>query len=84
MMIKRECETSKFKIISRDNALSKLLGEKVRYKTCWSTPAQWFTFQGMDRSMHVVLMLETQTFYLETSTMSQLNPYGSQIIEKTV
>lgn len=44
--IKSECETDNFKIISRDNALSKLLGEKIRYKTCWSTPALWFYISG--------------------------------------
>ena len=44
--IKEGSESDSFKIVSRDNALSKLLGEKERYNTCWSTPALWFYISG--------------------------------------
>ena len=61
-MLKTTYETDKFKVIARTNALTKLVGESERYKTCWSTPALWFYISEMVMYMHVVLMLETQNF----------------------
>ena len=44
--VKQNHETESFKIISRENALSKLIGQVERYTTCWSTPALWFYISG--------------------------------------
>ena len=46
--IKDKYESDLFKVVSRENALSKLLGEKERYQKCWSTPALWFYISGDD------------------------------------
>jgi radical SAM protein with 4Fe4S-binding SPASM domain len=44
--IKDKYESDLFKVVSRENALSKLLGETERYQKCWSTPALWFYISG--------------------------------------
>ena len=51
-----------FKIISRANALSKLVGKTTRYSVCWNTPALWFTFQEMALFTHVEHMFKPQFF----------------------
>lgn len=45
-MLKDRFASSSFSIVSRENALSKLLGEEVRYSTCYSTPSLWFYVSG--------------------------------------
>ncbi len=44
--LKDRFATSSFSIVSRENALNKLLGEEVRYSTCYSTPSLWFYLSG--------------------------------------
>lgn len=45
-MLKSTYDTDHFKVIARKNALTKLVGNSERYKTCWSTPALWFYVSG--------------------------------------
>ena len=44
--MKNDFDSQEFKIISRENALLKLIGQEERYDTCWSTPALWFYISG--------------------------------------
>ena len=44
--MKQKYNSEDFKVISRNNALDKLMGKSERYKTCWSTPALWFYISG--------------------------------------
>ena len=44
--LKSKYETDHFKVVSRENALSKLVGDTERYSTCWSTPSLWFYISG--------------------------------------
>lgn len=45
-ILKERFASSSFSIISRDNALTKLLGQEARYTTCYSTPSLWFYVSG--------------------------------------
>ena len=44
--LKDRFSSSSFSIVSRDNALNKLLGQEERYTTCYSTPSLWFYVSG--------------------------------------
>lgn len=44
--LKDEFDDSSFSVVSRLNALNKLVGNEERYHKCWSTPSLWFYISG--------------------------------------
>jgi radical SAM protein with 4Fe4S-binding SPASM domain len=62
--LKEKYDDSSFTVVSRLNALSKLMGLEDRYKKCWSTPSLWFYVSGNGDVYACGAHVEKEEFYL--------------------
>ena len=71
--LKEKYDTEFFTVVSRFNALEKLIGGQERYSKCWSTPALWFYVSGNGDVYACGAHVGNENFLLGNINQSSIN-----------